>query len=389
VEITGGVNNKGSSTNNKIENHNKNPTLSHKGESKAKTEIRPDTTNRSDIIKELTPTTDVFIPNTLKKKRRTTAKNEKAGQLYKSIMNQLAMIRNMQETKEEGQGQGGGEEEPKKAEENDMNNKTVTEKRIASTNQRKRQVQVYEEDEDSVEEDERIPIIRIRGGVRGEAAEEEEDEEDEEDERYVLEDRDETDVILIGGRMGVPKIPGMIRISGCNPNGIKTNQLQCHLQHSKDLQIDIQCYSEVNRNFLRTDVRQFFYEGTKRMERSSRGTWGTSQLPTSSYSDFKPGGTAIISTGKSAGRMKKNGSNKLGRWSYQLPDGQDDKDILIICVYQCCKNPTNPKGMTAYHQQEILLSKMDRTDTEPRRNFYRDLEEFIGKCSTNNSRRLE
>jgi hypothetical protein len=176
-----------------------------------------------------------------------------------------------------------------------MNNKTVTEKRIASTNQRKFQVRVYEEDEDSVEEDERIPTRRIRGGARGEA-EEEEDEEDEEDERYVLEDRDEADAIPIGGRMGEPKIPGMIRISRCNPNGIKTNQLQCHLQHLKDLQIDIQCYSEVNRNFLRTDVRQKIYEGTKRMDRSSRGTWGTSQLPTSSDSDFKPGGTAIIST---------------------------------------------------------------------------------------------
>jgi hypothetical protein len=34
--------------------------------------------------------------------------------------------------------------------------------------------------------------------------------------------------------------------------------------------------------------------------------------------------------------------------------------------------------MTAYHQQEILLSEMDRTDKEPRRNFYRDLKEFIG-----------
>jgi hypothetical protein len=169
--------------------------------------------------------------------------------------------------------------------------------------------------------------------------------------------------------MGVPKILGMIRMSGCNPNGIKTNQLQYHLQHSKDLQIDIQCYSEVNRNFLRTDVRQKIYEGTERMDRSARGTWGTSQLPTSSDSNFKPGGTAIISTGKSAGRTKKNGSNKLGRWSYQLLDGQDDKDILI-CVYQCCKTPTNPKGMTAYHQQEILLSEMDRTDTEPQQNFY-------------------
>jgi hypothetical protein len=63
-------------------------------------------------------------------KRRTTDKKEKAGQLYKSIMNRLAMIRNMQETKEEGQGKGEEEEEPEKEEEKETNNKTVTEKRI-------------------------------------------------------------------------------------------------------------------------------------------------------------------------------------------------------------------------------------------------------------------
>jgi hypothetical protein len=39
-------------------------------------------------------------------------------------------------------------------------------------------------------------------------------------------------------------------------------------------------------------------------------------------------------------------------------------------VYQCCKSPTNPTGINAYHQQTILLSEMDKTDTGPRRNFH-------------------
>ena len=232
------------------------------------------------------------------------------------------------------------------------------------------------EDSDSEDEEDEDEGSRSEETNNKETEESEENEEEEET-RLVIDDLDAEDAISIGGRMGEPKIPGMIRISGCNPNGIKANQLQSHLQHSQDLQIDIQCYSEVNSNFLRTDIRQKFHEGTKRVDRSARGTWGTSQLPTASDSEFKPGGTAIISTGKSAGRMKKSGSDNLGRWTYQLLDGQGEKDILIICVYQCCKNPTNPKGMTAYHQQEILLSEMDRPDTEPRRNFYRDLKEFI------------
>jgi hypothetical protein len=36
------------------------------------------------------------------------------------------------------------------------------------------------------------------------------------------------------------KLPGMICISGCNPNGIKEHQLKSHLQHAMDLQVDIQ-----------------------------------------------------------------------------------------------------------------------------------------------------
>jgi hypothetical protein len=103
------------------------------------------------------------------------------------------------------------------------------------------------------------------------------------------------------------------------------------------------------------------------MDRSARSTWGTSQLP--SDSEYKPGGTAIISTGKTAGRVKQSGSDPLGRWTYQLLDGQGDKDILIVSVYQCCKSPTNPKGLTAYRQQEVLLSESDKTDRDPRQKF--------------------
>ena len=192
---------------------------------------------------------------------------------------------------------------------------------------------------------------------------------------FVLNDLDETEAESIGGKMDIPKSPGMIRISGCNPNGIQAEQLKSHLQHSLDLGIDIQCYSEVNTDFLKIDQRQKFYEYTKSMNNQSRAVWGSSQVIVEN--NFKPGGTAIISQGKTAGRVKKSGIDAMGRWTYQLLDGQGDKDILIVSAYQCCKQPTNPVGITAYHQQEIMLSETDRVDRDPRRNFYRDLKSFI------------
>jgi hypothetical protein len=44
----------------------------------------------------------------------------------------------------------------------------------------------------------------------------------------------------------------------------------------------------------------------------------------------KPGGTAIISMGKTAERVKKSGMDKMGWWTYQLLDGKGHKDILIV-----------------------------------------------------------
>lgn len=78
VESTGRVNSKGSTTNNKVVIYNNESTLKHKEE--------PETNanNRLDAVKQLPPTIDAFIPNTLKKKRRKTNRKEKVIQLYKS-----------------------------------------------------------------------------------------------------------------------------------------------------------------------------------------------------------------------------------------------------------------------------------------------------------------
>ena len=48
-----------------------------------------------------------------------------------------------------------------------------------------------------------------------------------------------------------------------------------------------------------------------------------------------------------------------------------------MSIYQCCKNPINPQGKTAYHQQETMLSEMNRNDYDPRQNFYKDMCKFL------------
>jgi hypothetical protein len=101
------------------------------------------------------------------------------------------------------------------------------------------------------------PILRLRGGVGEEEKEGQNTEKT--GERFILTTLDEEESEAIGGRMEDVKLPGMICISGCNLNGIKAHQLKGHLQHAMDLQVDIQCYSEVNTDFLQTQQRQKFY----------------------------------------------------------------------------------------------------------------------------------
>ena len=58
-------------------------------------------------------------------------------------------------------------------------------------------------------------------------------------------------------------------------------------------------------------------------------------------------------------------------------DCKESTELIIVSIYQCCVNPTNEIGITAYHQQEIQLVDMRRENTNPRANFSMDIQEFI------------
>ena len=103
--------------------------------------------------------------------------------------------------------------------------------------------------------------------------------------------------------------------------------------------------------------------------------WGASRIDV--CSEYKPGGTVVVAFGKTARRVIQQGIDDLGRWSWMVFEGEDNKVILVMSIYQCCKNPTNPQGKTAFHQQETMLSEMNRNDCDPRRNFYKDMCKFI------------
>ena len=192
----------------------------------------------------------------------------------------------------------------------------------------------------------------------------------------LMSDNGEEDALPVGGSFKpAEKAPHILRFSCINPNGTTPSTVQDTIQHALESQIDLQCYSEVNLDTMQPDNRIALQENTNKMDPAAKSVWGTSTLP--SLSNFKPGGTAVVAFSRLSSRVKKTGLDPLGRWTYMTLSAHGNKEILLISIYQCGPQPTNEVGNTAFHQQRILLSEMNRTDVDPRKNFYRDLKQFI------------
>ena len=124
------------------------------------------------------------------------------------------------------------------------------------------------------------------------------------------------------------KLNGTIQISSINKGGLRLNNIKSTLQHALDLEIDIQCYSENNIDTLQGDVQQRLYDYVQAMDQQAKAIWNSGTIPMES--EFKPGGTSAITFSKTVGRVKEQGKDPLGRWSYQVLDGKGDADILIV-----------------------------------------------------------
>ena len=117
---------------------------------------------------------------------------------------------------------------------------------------------------------------------------------------------------------------------------------------------------------------------TKKSDRASKSVWGASEINVGN--DYKPGGTAMVAFGKTAKRVFKQGIDDLGRWSWMAFEGVDNKVILIMSIYQCCKNQTNHKERRlitnkkqCYQKGIEMIMIQEETSTKICVNFCDDL----------------
>ena len=74
-------------------------------------------------------------------------------------------------------------------------------------------------------------------------------------------------------------------------------------------------------------------------------------------SEYKPGGTGLVSFQAVAGRIKDKGHDDRGRFAYQVFDSGSDFHSVVFSIYRCNATQHGKSIKTAHHQQRILQAE--------------------------------
>ena len=189
---------------------------------------------------------------------------------------------------------------------------------------------------------------------------------------------DEEESRSYGGNLKADKEDDCLRISTFNPRGIRRDQISNTIQHSRDREIDIQCFSEVNLDTTKSPIKSSLAYGLRQVDFHATADWSSSTI--TAKNSFKAGGTGIVTFGTSTNRIKYRGQDTLGRWNWMVMGAKGHRNILIVSIYQVAQTSMKKRrGNTAFHQQKTCLSALNRANTDPRRNFRNNLKKEIAK----------
>jgi exonuclease III len=173
------------------------------------------------------------------------------------------------------------------------------------------------------------------------------------------------------------------RIYAMNVNGItldrRGGQFDTICAIQKEVQADILCGQEHNLASDKTQVRSILYSTCRQHWRRSQVVFGATPIPFTS--NYKPGGTFIVSAGDVTGRIKHQEQDKWGRWVSQTLQGKGGKFVTIISAYQVVSTAIVPGSITAASQRQSLLLNAQDITLNPRTAFRRDLSQYIRQCT--------
>jgi hypothetical protein len=166
-----------------------------------------------------------------------------------------------------------------------------------------------------------------------------------------------------------------------NVNEIKEEQNWYQiLTKLKELNMDMFGFAEINRT-MRHGTKQKWEQITRKMFTHSRTITAESEIPADNY---KPGGTMTTITGKWQARVAKKGEDDsgLGCWSY-FKISSYKKSVMIMTAYRPC---VSHGPSITWMQQWTLLCESGKTNPNPIRSFYEDLEYLLKNGSRFNTK---
>ena len=176
-----------------------------------------------------------------------------------------------------------------------------------------------------------------------------------------------------------------LRLYHINLNGVTyQNELlewEMTIAYLMDMQVDIFGLTEINLDLNNGIVKDNVLQCGRHFDPYLRMSTSSS-LQKISESPFKMGGTITGTNGCWSGRIKHQGSDKLGRWSYISLEARKGYLITVITVYIPRKPSKEGMGSTIYQQMQADILKYKGKLLNPREELLKDLHTFINKERT-------
>ena len=135
----------------------------------------------------------------------------------------------------------------------------------------------------------------------------------------------------------IAKDHGITRVYVANVNGLqldpKGGKFDSICRAIKEVQSDVFCGQEHNVDTTQTSLRNIVFDTAGQHWERHRIAIGTSPIPFKT--PFKPGGTMILTVDSLTGtRLCKQEKDKWGRWTSHIYQGQAERKLVVLSVYQ-------------------------------------------------------
>ncbi len=198
-----------------------------------------------------------------------------------------------------------------------------------------------------------------------------------------LADADEN--LHFGSELLSPKPPETLRLYFQNANSIRSERMEkwlhaCVCMRAKE--VDIFGLAEINVNPRHPGLTEEIAQIAKRNWTHATTTLANTDADCRAWA--QQGGTCMTTTRKWISRLVESGRDaKLGRWSYHILRGQDNRKTVFVSGYRVCQaNVAGP--LTAASQQWSILKKAGVDRPNPRKQFFSDLSVQVKKWTSKN-----